>query len=166
MCRNVRYPSNDEIAHTLESHPGIRQFNSSTFAKSVKGLPGSLTIALRYVFGQHDSKLAAEFFDKLATGEGLRRDNPILILRDKLVDGEKGRGQEATAAFTIKAWNAFVAHETITPHGLWYRTGKSGEPFPKIAGVEYPIELRLREHGEERSQRATSDNGELSEVRS
>jgi hypothetical protein len=43
LCSNKEYPSNDEIKKTLDTQPEIRQFNTSTFAKSVKGIPGPLT---------------------------------------------------------------------------------------------------------------------------
>jgi hypothetical protein len=122
-------------------------------------MPGSLAIALRYIFGRYNDKLAAEFFERLSTGEGLRRDNPILLLRDKLAENERGRTQEAIAAVTIKAWNGFMAHEKMTPHRLRYRTGKSGEEFPKIAGVEYQVEVQIET--EEPSQPPSSDNREL-----
>jgi hypothetical protein len=143
LCSNKRYPSNDELAHTLDQNGGIRAFNTSTFAKSVKGMPGSLVLGLRYIFGQYDNKVAAEFFEKLSTGEGLRRGNPILLLRDKLADKEKGRTQEVIAALTIKSWNAFLAGEELTPHHLRYRTGKGGEELPKILGVEVAVERNV-----------------------
>jgi hypothetical protein len=145
ICKNDRYPSNDEIAHTLEQNPGIRKFNTSTFAKSVKGLPGSLTLALRYIFAQHDEKAAEDFFTKLATGEGLRRGNPVLLLRDKLADKEKGRTQTVMTALCTKAWNAYLRGEQMTPHDLRFRTGKSGEDMPKILGVEQPFERKEKQ---------------------
>jgi hypothetical protein len=124
LCSNKRYPSNQELERTLQSHPGIRDFNTSTFAKSVKGLPGSLTLALRYIFGQFDKgKPAAEFFDKLASGEGLKKGSPILLLRDKLADDK--RSQAEAAAIVIKAYD------------LRFRSsGKNREDMPKIVGVE------------------------------
>lgn len=128
MCSQKRYPSNDEIAHTLEQHGKIRQFVSSTFTKSVKGMPGSLVAALRYLFGQYNDEVAAEFFARLSTGEMLRRDHPILKLRNKLAS-EEHLSQLEVAALTIKAWNA--AGDPLTT--LRY---KKGEEFPKIAGLE------------------------------
>ena len=144
LCSNKRYPSNDELAHVLDQNGGIRAFNSSTFAKSVKGCPGSLVLGLRYIFGQYDNKVAGEFFEKLATGEGLKRGDPILLLRDKLADKERGRTQEVIAAVMIKAWNAWLSGETITAHHLRFRTGKGGEEMPRILGVD--IEFKGKVH--------------------
>jgi hypothetical protein len=165
ICSSKTTPSNDEIAHTLDQHPGIRKFNTSTFAKSVKGMPGSLTMALRYIFGQHDDKLADRFFTSLATGEQLKRDNPVLILRERLL-GAKGKdrlSQTECAALTVKAWNAFIEGGEFTPHHLRFRTGKNGEEFPEIAGIDFQVGRKLIETEHSVREVFTSDNQELSE---
>ena len=141
LCSNKQYPSNDEIKHTLDSHPGLRKFNTSTFAKSVKGMPGSLTMALRYIFGQYDEKLATQFFEHLATGERLTKQNPVLFLRERLLgaQGKNRLSQVECAALTIKTWNAFVGGGEFSPHHLRFRTGKGGEEMPRIIGIEYDV---------------------------
>lgn len=142
LFSSKRSASRDEIFHVRNEHPGLRQFNTSTFAKSVKGMPGSIVTAFRYIFGKYSDHAAAEFFEKLKTGEGLKRGDPILLLRDKLADKEKGRTQGVIGAVTIKAWNAWLAGEAITAHNLRFRTGKGGEDFPKILGVDVPFDAK------------------------
>jgi hypothetical protein len=166
LCSNKRYPSNDEIKQTLDHHPEIRQFNTSTFAKSVKGMPGSLTMALRYIFGQYDKKLAEKFFDHLATGERLTKENPVLFLRERLMaaQGKNRISQVECAALTIKTWNAFVGGGEFSPHHLRFRTGKNGEEFPRIAGLQFEVQhdvVKL-EHSETPDAQPTFDNRGLS----
>jgi len=167
LCSNKRYPSNDEIKKTLDDNPTIRQFNTSTFAKSVKGMPGSLTMALRYIFGQYDNKLAEKFFEHLATGERLTKDNPVLFLRERLMaaQGRNWISQVECAALTIKTWNAFVGGGEFSPHHLRFRTGKSGEAFPRIAGLQFEVERSPiePERGNPTDRQLTSDKLTLSE---
>jgi hypothetical protein len=147
LCSSKEYPSNDEIKHTLDHHPEIRQFNTSTFAKSVKGMPGSLTMALRYILGMGDKKLAAKFFEQLATGEGLTKQNPVLFLRERLMaaQGRNRLSQLECAALAVKTWNAFIGGGEFSPHHLRYRTGKNGEEFPLIFGVRFNRECKAPE---------------------
>jgi len=145
MCKSDPAPTNDELEHVLDHNPGIRQHMSSTFTKSVTGMPGSLVAALRYLFGRFDDKMAADFFERLGTGERLTRDNPILLLRNRLLTAkrEKPLSQLECAALVIKTWNAFVTKEPLTV--LRFRNeGKSRESFPKIAGVEYEVQATMK----------------------
>ncbi len=140
LASNKRYPSPKEILETLDRNRAITKFMSSTFTKSVKGMPGSLVAALRYLFGMHDDKKAEDFFEKLATGVGLKKEDPVRTLREKLLgaQGKQRIGQYECAALTIKAWNAFLTGEELGM--LRFRTGKNGEKFPQIVGVQVPVE--------------------------
>ena len=60
---------------------------------------------------RQDQKKAQEFFGKLASGEHLKKDNPILTLRNRFIDlaGQKHTALEIEkTAWIVKAWNAFV----------------------------------------------------------
>ena len=160
LCSNIRYPSNDELALVLDQNGSIREFNNSTYASSITGLPGSLAIALIHLFGKHNKKAAAEFFEKLGTGEGLKRGDPILVLRDWLAHKEPG-SQQITAAAVIKAWNAWLpGGATITPGALKFKGGRNGDEFPKILGVDIESQGKkiARENTNEPDEGSGSDN--------
>lgn len=68
----------------------------------------SLMTAMHYVCSRFAKGQADEFFTKLATGESIRKSDPVYLLRKNLLEqsvSEKFTGA-AIAAMTIKAWNA------------------------------------------------------------
>lgn len=89
--------------------------------------------ALCYLMQQVDEDKARQFMTDLAYGEDLDKDSPVLKLRNLLI---KNRGshqkftRDALLGLTIKAWNAYVAGETMNRLQL-----QDGE-FPRIGGLD------------------------------
>lgn len=70
-----------------------------------------------YVFWKRASKEAAdEFITKLIEGDGLRKGDPILYCRNRLLDMPRGVRQNDRAEIIFKCWNAHRAGERITHH--------------------------------------------------
>ena len=92
---------------------------------------------LHYLFSRKDPALADEFFVKLAQGTNLKDDDPIYLLRERLMrenlKGSRTRMVPREAlALTIKAWNAKRKNEK--PRSLrWRGNGEGAEEFPVIA---------------------------------
>lgn len=102
-------PHRSELFDVLERHPGIRDYSRrvTTFAPLVSS---GLVAALWYLFARRDSILADAFFDALKTGANLKEDDPVWVLRERLIRdrGEKAGGRdrmERTADLIIRAWN-------------------------------------------------------------
>jgi hypothetical protein len=102
---------------TLEKNPKIR--SSVKFYSMLKARPGGLLISagmaigLHYLFSLVDEKKADEFFNRLQSGLELTEDNPVYILRARLIAGQKESStkltQSAVYYYTVTSWNAYVA---------------------------------------------------------
>ena len=102
---------------TLEKHPKIRQ--SVKFYSMIKARPGGLlipagmAIGLHYLFSLVDEKKADEFFVRLQSGLELTDDNPIYILRARLISGQREAStkltQPAMYYYVVLSWNAYVS---------------------------------------------------------
>jgi hypothetical protein len=133
-------PTVQEQIATWERHPEI--LTSSRFAKQMakRGPFGPAWIgALHYLFSQVEPEDANTFVEKLANGTELSEGDAILVLRRQL---ERARARSSAsynpsvytkAAWTIKAWNAWIDGAPVTSPYSWRAGGSSPEPFPQIA---------------------------------
>lgn len=115
----------------LEKNPGLRK----SLEKVLPACQGedkiiSLSIGtfLHYVFAKKSKSQADEFFQKLATGEGFKKNDPIRLLRDRLLK-DKGQiikmSREYKINIAIKAWNVFRRNGTLT-RLIWRGYQKEG----------------------------------------
>ena len=89
----------------------------------------SIAAALHYLFGEKDEAAADFFFARLKSGTEMSFDNPIFVLRERLIrnNTEKLKLKNGeVAALTIRAWNCFRAGQT-TRNLKGSITGKDGE---------------------------------------
>jgi hypothetical protein len=101
---------------TLEKNPKIR--GSVKFYNLLKARPGGLLISagmaigLHYLFSLVDEKKADEFFNRLQSGLELTDDNPVYILRNRLISAQKETSTRLTNSalyyYTVMTWNAYV----------------------------------------------------------
>jgi hypothetical protein len=124
-----------EQKEALERNPELR--GSIPYGQMTKAmLRHSLGTVLHYLFSRKDKVLADEFFVKLSQGTNLKGDDPIYLLRERLMrenyKGSKTRLQsKEVLALTIKAWNAKRKDER--PRSLmWRGQGEGAEDFPVI----------------------------------
>ena len=85
-------------------HPGLQgSILATNRVRLICQTHGTAAFA-HYLFRQLDSSLADRFFDKLATGEDLKRGDPVLALRNRFIGQKQNRNEVLFALF--KAWNA------------------------------------------------------------
>jgi hypothetical protein len=100
------------------------------FIKTLKGLPLQVSIAMALSFlVRAKYKTESEcFLRDLASGVSLREDQPVRVLRERLLANKVKRAKLATyvlGAFTIKAWNAELS-------------GGSMQVLKFLEGEQYP----------------------------
>lgn len=116
---------------TLKKNPKIRDSVSYIHhTKALKIASGSILAACHYAFAAKDKELADKFIEQLAAGEGLKRTDPVYVLRERLRRNRQEREklpQDCIAVFVIKSWNATRKGESIKKL-VWL----SDESFPVV----------------------------------
>lgn len=114
--------------HQKQLHDVIRE--AYHYYTKFSMAPPSMLGALYYFFNKKDSEKCFQFFEKYSTGADLGIQNPIRILREKLIQNKANRTQyrqRDLLALHIYAWNAFREGKKVTTVAL----AKNYE-FPKI----------------------------------
>jgi hypothetical protein len=124
-----------EYKEALDRHGEVREsIHYGQMTKSI--MRHSLGTVLHFLFSRKDKVLADEFFVKLAQGTNLKDDDPVYLLRERLmrenIKGSKTRMvPKEVVDLTIKAWNARRKDER--PRTLrWRGNGEGAEEFPVI----------------------------------
>lgn len=121
-AHGYQYLSPQDATYLLDRHPGIRlsiqAANKHKLTSPFRGVAGITTWAFIHYIGSltHTASKADEFLEGLMVGEELRRGDPRLTLRNRLLAmrGDAPRGRVPTVTrmtsltFGIKAWNAWV----------------------------------------------------------
>lgn len=122
-------PSPQEIEMELEKHPDIRRSLTAAYpAKQI--LSQTMGAALHCLFAERDADLADLFFESLATGTNLRENDPVRLLRERLIRDRMSKSRlvrNEVLALVIKAWNHLRQGRKIGT--LKWTTG---EAFPVI----------------------------------
>jgi hypothetical protein len=102
---------------TLDKNRGI--ISSVKFYGMLKARPGGLlvpagmAIGLHYIFSLVDEKKADEFFTRLQSGLELKEDDPIYILRARLIAGQREASTKLTPPamyyYVVVSWNAYAS---------------------------------------------------------
>lgn len=101
----------------LEAEPSLLDLAAFSRRYAPIGMAGRVAAVSYYAFSKIDQDDTDHFFDKLLSGEGLDRGNPILTLRNALLSLRTERGsknQTYVLAITIKAWNKFRAGDSCS----------------------------------------------------
>jgi len=117
---------------TLKKHPKLRESVAFVLASGAKKvMSASLLSACHFCFSLKDADAANLFVEQLASGENLKRTDPVYVLRERLrrdkADRDKRIPDDCIAVFVIKAWNATRKGEVIK-NLVW----KSDEAFPLV----------------------------------
>ena len=133
-----RVTTNGDLVDYLEAHPEMRN-HVEAYNRLRRGLrlPASVGVTAIKLFTEIDADDAKYFFDRLESGEGLYRGDPIFEARRLLKEDEAttsntraGRTSTWKMAILIKSWNKFRNGETIKQ--LSYRPGGANrEKFPE-----------------------------------
>lgn len=129
MVGKYRQPSNSELRATLNAYPGIhdavREVQRSKEIQPHSAIAFVLTLAKL-----KKPKKAATWLEKLHDGTDLRRNDPILHLRRRLLSRKAVinplRPIDAAGLIAV-AWNAYSNNEEMTSLGWLEKDG-----FPKI----------------------------------
>lgn len=130
-----KVPPTEDVQAILKAHPRIRDavLYSQTHGRNVP-LQGRITAFCLYRFREKDAIAAEVFFRDLISGANLNLNDPILKLRNRLMEIRNSKSTlnpVVLLALTIKAWNH--RRRGTTPRILSWRTdGASPEPFPAI----------------------------------
>jgi hypothetical protein len=103
----VRY-TNMDIEELLRKHPDVRR--SIRVARETKQLLRQRTlVACHYLFAKKNNDEADLFVRQLISGADLTEDDPVYVLREKLLKNSMSKAKLPDAylmAMVIKAWNA------------------------------------------------------------
>lgn len=123
--------SRKKLFDVLKNNPKLR--DSAAYILHVKAqtiCSSGILTACHYVFAKLDQAMADKFLLDLGGGEGLKRTDPVYVLRERLRRSRTDRETlppDCIAAFVIKAWNATRKGEVIKKL-VW----QSEEAFPKV----------------------------------
>lgn len=125
----------------LDQNPGLREsvHTGQRIARAIK-FPRALGTFLHYAFSEKDADEAEVFFEWLRTDDELPMNNPIHVLREKVIKNsqqpeEKRMGQVTMAAISIKAWNSWLRGDARNQ--LNFRVGgRRPEDFPEVLGPD------------------------------
>lgn len=126
-------PRPPQAIDCLERNPKLRD-------SVVAGLPVSKIMSpsiagmCHYLFSKQNADLAASFFDKLATGEGLRKTQAVYVLRERLIQNKGAKAKlrpVEIVALTFKAWKHAMNGDNVR-HLSWRTGGERPEEFPSI----------------------------------
>ena len=125
--------TNIQVQQLLEWHPNVRKSVNRFVAPSCKSLvPMSHVCAFHYIFSLKDPELADEFMDKLVTGNNLSKDDPVSVLRNKLIVTRLNNTNitpKVLRALLIKTWNTVREGRTIKT--IYWRSARyPNEKFP------------------------------------
>ncbi len=126
----------DELYQWLVKHPKMMESLPIHHAFMESKIAGaSLMMALHYICARRSKAEADAFFHRVATGLNFTgKTDPAYRLFHELISWKRkkyGRlSRIMTAAFTLKAWNAFRDGKTITKFS-WRDESNPDEKFPK-----------------------------------
>lgn len=138
VATDVTY-SNSELDECLSRNPDIE--DAAAFVACDKRLRAvslsSVAGFVRWHTYRRERVLSDRFFEAMASGVGLEKGDPVLLLREGLINARatgakrKGLDPHYILAITIKAWNAFVrGHKVKTLR--WRGDGPAAESFPEF----------------------------------
>ncbi|RLV49008.1 hypothetical protein D9V37_10515 [Nocardioides mangrovicus] len=105
------YPTPLEMNAFLETHPSLRTSAEVATGLSSKSLlPASIVGLCHWLFSAIDSDAASWFLARVTDGDSLTADDPIALLRDRIVRlrvGGHRLNETEAVALTIVAWNVY-----------------------------------------------------------
>jgi len=128
--RHLAMPTNIQIRQLLMEHPGLGR-SAKAAAQTIHILQPSVGTFCHFIFSEIDADDADLFFEGVRSGAGLPMYDPILALREKMIQ-DKGSAaklqQHYRIALTIKAWNAWRENKKVR---LLRWSPKTKEAFPR-----------------------------------
>lgn len=125
----VRY-TNQDIQDLLKKYPDMREVCNDSVHRRI--IQPSVKVACHYLFRQIDREQADQFISDVLRGHDLPEDDPVLVLRERLMSNIMGKAKlrsEYIMALIIKTWNSRRVGKPL--RSLKWRTeGDKPEEFP------------------------------------
>lgn len=120
-------PTKSETMHEAYMYSGLENSVSVASKKGASLVGGIPFLAFcHFVFSQVNSGAADRFIDMMIYGEGLKKGDPILYVRNRIMMERGKRRVAVKSEMVFKAWNAFRRGEKVT----YLKT--VGGPLPKV----------------------------------
>jgi hypothetical protein len=121
----------NQIEPLLQKYPDMRR--SARLASDRRTLlTPAVSAAAHFITSRIEPVIADAMYEDFRTGVGLEAKDPVLLLRNRMVENRASKGKLARQymlALYIKAWNARRAGESRT-NLRWRQTGPTAESFP------------------------------------
>lgn len=124
--------SNRLIAEALKKYVAIRPCVDHCVPLATKIVPVSIMSACHYIFSRIDHIKADDFILRLATGNNIKPESPMSLLRNSLIDNYTSARKHSRAyvmSLVIKAWNSERTNRNLKV--LRGFTGENAEAFPQ-----------------------------------
>jgi hypothetical protein len=98
-------------------------------------LPAGCGSMLYFLIAQRDPAAAKHYFDALQHGDGLVRDDPAHVVREKILKGKGSRDHAGTvsrAALVVLGWNALRRERPLPAGVTWKGIEDTTVPFPQV----------------------------------
>jgi len=125
----------DEALAALPGYPGLRRSVQITLSMPRGlGITRTIAAAAHYLFCEKDAQAADDFIQKLRTGQGLVAGDPILDLRERMLNRQARTTVHESHVFglVLKAWEKYRAGRVRTTSKAAVSL-RSNEPFPTVA---------------------------------
>jgi hypothetical protein len=95
--------------------------------------PRAMTLCY-YLFSAQNPELAEHFFERLASGAGLTKHDPVYLLRERLRTNSAGKAKLPLLEIVALFFKAWIAYRNGKPVKClrWNNTGANPERFPEI----------------------------------
>lgn len=129
-------PTHDQLYEFFLEHQGLQKSYTAghRFAEN-KVAPQAIMTALHYLCSKVSRSAADDFFEKVATGIGLKKaSEPAAKLRKRLLEdkiGGRRLGDLYVGAYTVMVWNAMRQNGPV-PLMRWRGEQNPDQPFPRI----------------------------------
>ena len=126
-----------QVSSALDRHPGMRaavKRARGQYRTALNLLTPRIAAWCSYRFFQVDPNAAEAWFLGLDTGTNLEPGNPVLTLRNRLIDRSTAKAKlpaREVLALAIKAFNSLRKGQTIR-YLRWRTDGPTPEPFPAL----------------------------------
>jgi hypothetical protein len=122
------------VWEVLDRHPDVRKYCQWVMSKHLgRLLPPRIGTYCYYRFSQRSQPAADRFFEDLLSGAGLEIGDPVLLLRNRLLDNRVAKAklvQVEILALVIKAWNHRRKGRSIRCLKWKEENDTGGEKFP------------------------------------
>jgi hypothetical protein len=92
-------------------------FDGRAFYSRFKVLTPTIFVSLLYIFAKIDFSQAYDFFEKFSSGQDLKSDDSIYVLRKRLIDDSTSHTRLSEAhkvVFVIMAWNYYRKNKKVS----------------------------------------------------